>query len=149
MPLFLLHLLACAFMTGLIWEVQRVHYPMFMALNTLPKPNFQHWMGFHASHVSPIVGPVMLFEAASALWLVLTPPKGFPLWLGLSNLALVGVIFAATALFSIPNHHVLRESGFDERVITQLVNGNWVRTLAWSIRLLLMGGWTLVQLRQA
>lgn len=149
MSLFLLHLLACAFMTGLIWDIQRVHYPMFMALQKLPTPEFQQWMGFHASHISPIVGPVMLFEAASAVWLLFSPPKALPLWLTVTNLALVGVIFAATALLSIPNHHALRESGFDAQVITQLVNGNWVRTLAWSIRLGLLGGWALVQFRQA
>jgi hypothetical protein len=134
-------------MTGLIWEIQRVHYPMFLALRDLSKADFQSWMMFHTSHITPIVGPVMIFEAASALWLVLYPPKAFPLWLAFVNLALVGLIFMATVLWSIPNHHALREGGFQEGVIHQLVNGNWVRTIAWSLRLLLLGGWSMWQLR--
>ena len=76
-------------MTGLIWEVQRVHYPMFMALRSLPLTEFQQWMNFHTTHVSSIVGPVMLFEAATGALLVLNPPKDIPQGLILTNLLLV------------------------------------------------------------
>jgi hypothetical protein len=138
MIIYWLHLIACAFMTGLIWEVQRVHYPMFLALRSLPLAEFQQWMNFHTVHVSIIVGPMMLFEAATGALLVLYPPDDMPQWLTLLNLVLIAIIFVATAFFSVPNHHHLREQGFDETVIKNLVNGNWIRTLAWSLRLLLL-----------
>ena len=141
MIVFWLHLIACAFMTGLIWEIQRVHYPMFLALRSLPLPEFQQWMNFHTAHITVIVGPVMLFEAATGALLVLNPPKDIPQWLTLSNLVLIAIIFVATAFFSIPNHHHLREKGFDETVINNLVNGNWIRTIAWSLRLILLMGY--------
>ncbi len=130
-------------MTGLIWEVQRVHYPMFMALRSLPLTEFQQWMNFHTTHVSSIVGPVMLFEAATGALLVLNPPKDIPQGLILTNLLLVAIIFVATAVLSVPNHHLLREKGYDETVIKNLVNGNWIRTITWSLRLLLLTGFLL------
>jgi multisubunit Na+/H+ antiporter MnhB subunit len=85
----------------------------------------------------------MLFDALTCALLVLYPPKDLPNWLSFVNLVLVGVIFVSTALFSSPNHHHLREKGFDETVITNLVNGNWIRTIAWSVRLLLLSGFLL------
>jgi hypothetical protein len=148
MHLFLAHWVVCAIMTGLIWVIQCVHYPMFAALHTLTTEQFKQWMAFHTSHITLIVGPLMLFEALTSVWLLLHPPKYFTVWVGVTNLVLVGVIFATTAFLSVPQHHVLKANGFNSDVINQLVQGNWVRTIAWSLRLLLLTGWCLGSLKK-
>jgi hypothetical protein len=72
----------------------------------------------------------MLLELGSAVWL---------LWAGLREAwflaALPGVVvvWASTALVQVPLHERLR-GGFDAAVVERLVRSNWVRTVAWSAR---------------
>jgi hypothetical protein len=125
-----LHLLACAWMTGVIWLVQRLHYPMFEGLHTLSDTAFKDWMDFHTRRISPIVGPVMLMEAATAVLLLLQGSAlEIPLWLHAINLLLLTAIFIATALGAV------RAQGYQRVVVERLVRLNWIRTVSWTLRL--------------
>jgi hypothetical protein len=122
------------FMTGLIWFVQVVHYPLFDGVG---REGFAAYEARHSALTTWVVGPPMLVEAGLALWLVASRPVGVPMawaWLGL---ALVGVVWAATGLLSVPQHGVLA-AGFDPRAHQLLVATNWVRTLAWTARAVLV-----------
>lgn len=130
----LVNLLATAFMTGLIWFVQIVHYPLFAKVG---RDGFAAYESSHARLTTLVVGPVMLLEALTALLLVLAPPPGAPRWLLWAGLALVGAIWLATALCSVPRHATLR-LGFDERAHAALVSTNWLRTVGWSARSAIM-----------
>ena len=59
------------------------------------------------------------------------------IWTGLG---LVIVIWASTALLQIPLHNSLGR-GLDLEAIEKLVSGNWVRTVAWSMRSILVLWW--------
>lgn len=134
--LLLLNLAATLFMTGLIWLVQLVHYPLFARVHPDAFP------GYHAAHsqlITWIVAPVMLVELLTAGGLLLAQPPhprlpAWPLWLGA---ALVLAIWLSTALLQIPAHTTLSQ-GFQPDAHRALVLTNWVRTLAWSGRALLM-----------
>jgi hypothetical protein len=52
----------------------------------------------------------------------------------------VGVAWASTALLSVPLHGRLA-GGLDLDQVDALVATNWVRTLAWTARGLLLGAW--------
>jgi len=140
---FLAHLLATLTMFGAIWIVQIVHYPLFSGVGETG------WSGYEAQHQSRItwvVGPAMLVELATAVWLVLDRPPGLPAWSALVGVLLVGVIWASTAFVQVPLHNALSTGSFDADAHRQLVSTNWTRTAAWTLRagLVLWMGWRLL-----
>ncbi len=128
--LLLAHLAATLFMVGLIWFVQIVHYPLFSRVG---KEKFSLYSEAHSRLTSYVVGPPMLLEARTVLLLVFRRPEGVPLYLALAGLALVAAIWLSTALLQVPRHTTLG-SGFDGSAWNSLVRTNWIRTLSWSAR---------------
>ena len=122
---------------GLIWAVQVVQYPLFARIGREAFPDY------HAAYlrrVTPVVGPLMVAEAATALGLLAAPPPGTcpPMpWVGAF---LIVVIWISTAFLQVPCHRQL-EAGFDANALRLLVRTNWVRTLAWTARGILVGAW--------
>ncbi len=125
-----IHLVSTLFMTGVIWFVQIVHYPLFAQVGDA---GFADYEADHTRLTGYVVMPPMVAELLSAAWLALTRPAGLPpaaLWTGL---ALVVAIWLSTALLQVPQHARLA-SGFDPEAARTLVSTNWIRTLAWSAR---------------
>lgn len=131
--LYLTHLGATLLMTGIIWLVQVVQYPLFAAVG---KEAFAAYHSGHTRQIAFVVLPVMLVELAGALGLVIAPPPGVPRLGALAGLALLGAIWASTAFVQVPQHGLLAE-GFDGEAWRQLVAGNWLRTAAWTARAVL------------
>lgn len=131
------------FMTGVIWIVQVVHYPLFSYADRATYPAFAE---AHGRLITLIVGPAMLAEAATALWLVSERPAALPVRWALIGVGLVGVIWASTALLQVPMHGQLAQ-GYDARAHGWLVGTNWIRTTAWTARSLLLG-WVLLRALQ-
>lgn len=128
MEILVLQLVSCGFMTGLIWTIQRVHYPAFDVVGPEQFPKF------HADHVRAItwvVAPVMLVELVTALALLFVFPGSRLLWM---NALLVALIWLFTFLSSVPLHNAL-ERGQNHEVIRRLVSTNWARTFLWTFRL--------------
>lgn len=124
------HLFATAAMVGLIWFVQVVHYPLFAAVGP---DGFEHYAQMHQRRTSFVVGPLMAAEGGTAVWLALVPPNGVARPWPLLGLAALGVVHASTATLQIPQHAALAR-GYDSARVRRLVRTNWVRTLGWSIR---------------
>ena len=136
-PILAIHLAATWFMTGLIWLVQVVQYPLFARVGPEAFPAYH---AGHAALITLVVGPAMLVEAATAGWLVLTlgsGPRGWVWWVAAGLLA---VIWASTAFLQVPAHGVLAQ-GFDAEVHRRLVDTNWIRTVGWTARALLVSAW--------
>lgn len=127
---FLIHFGLCAFMTGLIWVVQLVHYPSFRFVS---EQKFIDFSLFHTTKITVIVMPVMLLELASALLISLKSPSTL-LWI---NLILNLAIFGLTFFLSVPLHSKLAD-GKDNQVIEKLIKTNWPRTIIWTARLFLL-----------
>lgn len=126
-PLVLIvHAAATWAMTGLIWFVQIVHYPLFAAVGT---SGFPAYHDAHSRLTTLVVGPLMLVEAACGVWLAVERPSSAA-WLGV---ALLAVVWGATFVVSVPRHNLLA-AGFDAAVIDSLVGTNWIRTVAWTLR---------------
>ncbi len=130
--LFDIHLAATCFMTGVIWFVQLVHYPLFPEFES---GSFGKTMSKHQSQTSFVVVPAMVLELATGVWLALT------LWhrtyLPAFTLALLLCVWLTTFCVSAPLHARL-EKGFDRKLTAKLVATNWARTLLWTARSLLL-----------
>ncbi len=133
--LFLVHLCATLFMTGVIWFVQVVHYPLFDAVG---REVFSSYSRLHTSRTSWVVMLPMLVELATALWLLGAPLPQLPTWARWSGLALLVVIWLSTAALQVPMHSRL-EQGFAADAHSFLVSTNWIRTVAWTMRAVLVG----------
>ena len=127
---FLAHLAATLYMVGVIWFVQVVHYPLF---GRVGEGGFAAYSTAHSRLTGYVVGPPMLVEAGTALLLVFARPDGIPFSAALLGLFLVAVLWLSTLLLQVPRHDTLG-SGFDRQAYKGLVWTNWVRTVAWSAR---------------
>jgi hypothetical protein len=127
--LLLTHAGCTLFMTGLIWVIQVVHYPLFAYVGA---DDYERYHQLHMQRITWIVMPVMLAELLCAIVLAMSPlAQGQYLsWVALGLLLL---IWLSTALFQVPAHTELA-SGWNDSVHARLVQSNWIRTLLWSAR---------------
>jgi hypothetical protein len=128
--LLLAHAAATLFMVGIIWFVQIVHYPLFARVGAA---GFAAYSATHARLTGLVVGPPMLVEAATAIALVVSTPPKVSSWLLWVGLVLLAGIWLSTALLQSPSHTELGQ-GFDLSAHRSLVGSNWVRTVLWSLR---------------
>ena len=138
--LLLLNFAAAAYLTGLIWTVQLVHYPSF---GLVPKAA---WAAFHAAHtrrMSYVVLAPMVLELGLAIGLAWAGRRLLPGAAGWWSLGLVGLAWAVTFFISVPFHNRLAQ-GLDYVAIDGLTRTNWLRTLAWTARMGLLG-WLLAR----
>ena len=130
----LVHLATTVFMVGVIWFVQIVHYPLF---DRVGNEGFAGYSTAHSRLTGFVVGPPMLVEAATAVVLTVRPPQGVPPTLALTGLVLLGAIWLSTAFLQSPQHGALGQ-GFRPPSHRFLVRTNWIRTVLWTIRGLLV-----------
>jgi hypothetical protein len=125
----LLHAASTLAMTGLIWFVQVVHYPLFQLGD---RQRFRELAASHQARTTIVVAPLMLTEAATAL-LLLSPLSDVPFAPALVGAVLLTIVWLSTALVQVPMHRHLLD-GYSGQVVRRLVGSNWVRTLAWTAR---------------
>jgi hypothetical protein len=135
------HAAATLFLTGLIWFVQVVHYPLFERVG---RDAFVEYERLHAAWTARVVAPAMLAEGACAVAIVVKAGSREPIlpfleapgpdrgW-AMVGLALLAVIWASTFALQVPCHRRLAQ-GFDAETARRLVRTNWIRTAAWTAR---------------
>jgi hypothetical protein len=138
----LLNIASTLFMTGLIWFVQIVHYPLFSSVGS---EGFAAYQARHSSLTTFVVVVPMVVELFTAVALVWRHPDGLALWGLWLGLGLVLLIWLSTVLFHVPQHSLLSQ-GFDEAAHKLLVSSNWLRTLAWTARSALVLYWLALKL---
>ena len=126
----LLQAAATLFMTGVIWFVQIVHYPLMARVGT---SGFRDYEVAHARLTGYVVIVPMLVELVCAILLLLRPPATFPRSVVIAGAVLVVLIWMSTFLLQVPQHDKLHHA-FDPQAHLRLVSTNWIRTIAWSIR---------------
>ena len=126
------HLIFTSIMTGVIWVIQIVHYPSF---HFIEKELYTAFQKFHMNKISIIVIPIMLAELITGMMLFLDKSSKSP-FLIISFVILV-LIWLITGVFFSKAHNELM-AGYQELVVNQLVVMNWIRTLLWTLRLLLL-----------
>ena len=135
--------LTTGFMTGLIWFVQIVHYPIYVHVGSEKMREYQE---FHIRRTTLVVFPAMVLELLGGSLLLVREWQDTAQQPALWGFILLGVIWLSTLLLQIPNHgkigtarSVTEESKSSELIaIRALVKSNWIRTYAWSGRLALL-----------
>ena len=128
--LLIVHFIVTVYMTGLIWFVQLVHYPMF---SSIPSSSFPAYELEHAKRTSSVVILPMMVELISGIAIVLWAQTESTRLYGGIGLGLIAVIWLSTFLLQVPCHRVL-SGEFDARAAKKLVATNWIRTVAWTLR---------------
>jgi uncharacterized membrane protein len=129
------NLAATLYMTGLIWFVQVVHYPLFARVGAA---QFGTYERMHQQYTGYVVVPGMLLELATAVFLaVYARPAHMTATVAWVALGLLVVAWLSTFLLQVPQHQLLAD-GFNAASHERLVGSNWVRTAAWSGRACLL-----------
>lgn len=136
----LVQLLSTLGMTGLIWFVQVVHYPLFAELGEEERRGYA---ASHARRTTWVVFPLMCAELVSAGLLLVPWSRSHAIarWDAWMGAGLLAVIWLSTGLLQVPLHDRLQAGG-GAREVRGLVGTNWVRTAAWSMRTGLVLWWT-------
>ena len=140
MLILLLNVAAVLFMTGFIWTMQLVHYPLLDRVGT---EAFAAYETDHNRLFFLVAGPGIVATLVSGVLLLFFRPTQVPLAAAIAGLLLFAAIVVSTALFQAPQH-VKLSSGFDRDAYEFLLKTNWIRTLAWTVYALL-GLWMLWQ----
>lgn len=124
----LVHATSTWLLTGLIWTVQVVHYPLFALVG---RDGFVAYQRSHSTRITAVLAVPWAAQGLTTAWLLLAPPAGVPRWLVWLAAVLAAIPVAVTIGLSIPAHEQLGR-GFDDVAHARLVRTNWLRTAAWS-----------------
>lgn len=135
MVAFVITLALTRYMTGMIWSMQILEYPLFALVGPKEFPAYhqRHNRGLPLLVILPSVGAFL-----SAVVLIFTRPARLPLWASIVIAALDLCIVAVTAAREAPLHARLDREGYSPTVIRQLVLGNWIRTLLWTVTAIIL-----------
>jgi len=130
MAVMVIHLALSWGLLVLIWLVQTIIYPGFQRV---PAEDFRKYHAWYVKRITVIVLPLMIGEvAAVALWFATAASIA-----AVMAAVLVAVVWAATFLLQVPIHRRLSR-GKQTKLINRLVATNWIRTIAWSLKALLV-----------
>ena len=111
----------------LIWLVQLIIYP---ALARIPADDFVRYHAWYVTRMTMIVLPLMIGEIIVAIaWFILQDDSVYPVVAG----GLVIIVWWSTVAFQVPIHKSLR-AGKDRSKLNRLVATNWIRTVAWTLK---------------
>jgi hypothetical protein len=117
--------------------VQMVHYPLFGRIDVA---TFGAYQASNTARTTVVVLPPMMIELVTALLLVVNRGHGIRSAEAWAGVLLLGVIWISTLLVQSPLHGRLQEH-LDPRWVARLVTTNWLRTVLWSVRGVLVAAW--------
>ena len=126
----LANFVAATVMTGVIWFVQWVHYPL---LASVPVDHAVKTAIKHQRSTGQVLAIPMAVEGFTTLGLLISRPEGVQIiwpWIGA---VLLAVALGSTVILSVPLHAKMVANPTAE-VGRRLVVTNWPRTIAWSAR---------------
>jgi len=132
--IFLLNLVLSFIAVGLIWTIQLVHYP---SMRFIPKERFVEYHNFHSIRISFLAMPLMLTELGTSLMLFYQNYNNAIQTIFLINLVIVVLIWLSTFLIQVPLHNALSKEKQSEK-LSKLICTNWIRTILWTARSILM-----------
>ncbi len=128
--LYFIQLVCNSYLVSLVFMTQFITYPTFLDID---KDKFSEYHQKYVNKISFIVAPVMLIELLT-LFIIAYLSSDF---LIVKTLILLLVIWMTTFFIMIPSHNRISKS-FNKKEIINLINYNWVRTILWSFKLLVI-----------
>jgi hypothetical protein len=127
----LVHLVVTLAMTGVIWSVQCVQYPLFARVGLT---EFSEYHQLHVERIGYVVAPLMAVEVSTAVALVVR--RGADAVFVVSLVMLL-VAWGSTFAIQVPLHRKLAVE-WSETSVHRLILSNWLRTAAWTARAALL-----------
>ena len=132
--LFIMQLLCTFALTGIIWFVQIVHYPL---MRKVGKGRFSRYLQSHFVLTTFVVAPLMLIEAGTVIYGLLSPNAWLQGDTAQLGAVLLLVVWLATFFLHLPQHRRLARQ-FEARAYRRMLFGNWIRAYAWSFRSIIL-----------
>ncbi len=132
--IFIVHYISTLIMTGAIWLSQLSSYPLLVYVG---RKNFIKYEHEHIHRISSVAWFIIYVELITAILLFFMQNNLILASIFFIGLLLILIIYLATSFIQYPIHMKL-EHGFDKKLHSKLVNSNWIRTIAWTIRALLL-----------
>jgi hypothetical protein len=115
-------------LTGFIWTIQVLHYPLFELVGD---DTFVAYEAAHSARVTWLIVVPWAVQGLTTAWVLLAPPAGVPRWLALAAGVAAALTVLITVTLSVPAHVELAD-GFAAEAHRRLVTTNWLRTAAWT-----------------
>ena len=117
-------------LVGVILMTQILSYPLLLKLGI---SNFYNYYNSYTKRISFIVIPLMIFEVLLSIILNITLNN---FYLFASNILLF-VVWGSTFFIQVPIHNKL-SSNHSYVLISKLIYTNWIRTIAWICKLMIL-----------
>ena len=117
-------------LVGVILMTQILSYPLFLKLGI---SNFYNYYNSYTKRISFIVIPLMIFEVLLSIILNIILNN---FYLFASNILLF-VVWGSTFFIQVPIHNKL-SSNHSYVLINKLIYTNWIRTIAWFCKLIIL-----------
>lgn len=114
----------------LIWLIQLVVYPSFQYYS---KSDLVKWHTAYTPRITFLVAPLMITQ----LYIAVTSASYTAFTFQTSYLALVLFTWLITFFVFIPIHSEIQTGNYDSHLLSKLVLWNWIRTIVWTIILVL------------
>ena len=126
----LANFVATCLMTGVIWFVQWVHYPL---LAKVPVDRAVETAIDHQRRTGQVLAIPMAVEGFTTLGLLIIRPESVHIFWPWFGAVLLAVALGSTVFVSVPLHAKMATNPTAD-VGRRLVVTNWPRTIAWSLR---------------
>ena len=126
----LANFVATCLMTGVIWFVQWVHYPL---LASVPVDRAVETAIEHQRRTGQVLAIPMAVEGFTTLGLLISRPESVQIFWPWFGAVLLAVALGSTVFVSVPLHAKMATNPTAD-VGRRLVVTNWPRTIAWSLR---------------
>ena len=117
------------FLFSLILITQFVSYPLFLKVG---KEQFSKYRQSYTFYISTIVLPAMVLELLLSFNQIIHGIDFFSVF----NLIIIGIIWLSTFFIQVPIHNKIAYR-YDKKLIKKLILTNWIRTCAWTCKLII------------
>jgi hypothetical protein len=121
-------------LTGIVWSVQVVSYPLFPWID---REKFCDFEKRYQRKTAFVLFPLMVFECFFAVLLLVVAKEGIFRILSVALFAALLFVWFSTFCLQIPQHAELAH-GFSMKNIKKLILTHWIRTVAWTLRSLIL-----------
>ena len=121
-------------MFSAIWFVQLAYYPL---LKFVGRKEFARYETEYVKRIMPFAILMLLLELITGILLLWIRPVNVSFINVLIGVLLLAIIWMSTFLIQLPLHKKLRR-GFNKNTHDLILKTNWIRTIAWTLRAILM-----------
>ena len=131
----IINLAVAAYLAGLFWYLQIVHYPLFTYID---KKSFIEYNIYHQKKSAYIIFIPMLLEGAFSILFAFDSPYNIPPMIPFLCLCLSTSMWLVTFSHIAPLQDKLTTDGLDKETVEKLIQMNWMRTIGWTVKILLL-----------